>query len=1411
MKQLVRVHPAQTQMSMVRKRATEPTLDSMLDEMTDDQELSVTIISSQMYLGDIQERMRCLKNTCNQNSESKVPILDVSNLTERDLFFLVSIFVQKSEKDGLESVSNSRKDLQRQLSKYIPYCKLQEPPITKPAKEQKNCTSCFFVLSTHTCSACGNRFCQPCLHTKIVLPRLGLNSPQPVCTACLATSQHKDMEDWMEAGKNLLKEDTKAAIGCFLMATSACEDEVPPTLQLARFLVDNGYPEMAIPFMASVILYCNDPKQLLKVYLIVATAFRRIAENASIEVTEQWKLLLAAKEASSLARSEGRAMADTTLEMLDQLSKRTDEINEALHAAVAVKDKKFAQQMNGYLALLDLAWQQRDWDNLLKVVLNDSLLNGDILVKEDGVIEALEQFVSGKEKYIEQMLPDDRFPIMFLRGLVKLHHQSISPGVSDIEVAAWSGFHSNWLCEAAVKIVLKLLMKGEGNVLPLEEVRAACNTLQRQILEKSLGNEKTCPVFFRTLEELAPPSTSKQQWPNISVTGHNVKIFRKYEQAISKNIASGDLSEHEAALAYLDLFKTCEHPSEAAMCFLTAGLWFLKELSVTSSKLDKYTIKKAIMCCMETAHQIAVFSLHPGMQMYISRLSIAVALCTIQLSGDFATEEDGKILIQLLHTFVYSCRFCPFWNAPIVNLSEVYLMNLLSGRLHTEFTLGLTDIDEQQRPVDTSELKYQLYENDLRHFHSLDDPDDAHVEAMNEFLKTKGWSMDDVTNLLYSPLTPYDAEGWLMQQPVLGVPQEFAELRGLVIDMDENRPSIELLVEKSNRRNVGLFSMSDIHTALDLKKDELMPMFFSLDPPKGSRNQRFHPFQEFRYFSENFTDTDLLHTMFHTDYLLKSFSVGTEVSCKPPFNQRPCTEGLLAKLPYSLQQVLRPVAERGHSHNRVHRFCIQADEIVLDESEQTGPKKLVRIGHVKMAIRSHLLLPDREGKMQDAPEDDDPDSPEAKFAADLTEHYDEICKYFPMLARLRELCKVQRIGIIVNSELERLERKANDYDLVIPNDIVVDALGSMYLSMPRNAMKQARKMLASFTNELHSLTAYGKKSPRQNPCKWVPAALLKQKRPDGNTFSLCYGGVCLNPKVRHNRVLDSQTTTTTRIPQRSSSRPQVFTYNQTASARASGAQQSSGRPQASDPPLRQHPTRGAAPAGRNGGGKGGSSGGGGGKSGGGGGGKSGGSGSGKNGGGGSNGGGGNDKIRYLLWLVVATYVVMYIATNNKPKPPRDPTTTEDKSKATSAQPKGSDKPPTRKERVSEKIQPYEGASKQNLNSRDEAIWIQHANNDITPNGKSNFVIYRIKFSDGQFYIGRTTQALEARMTQHDRDIEKGTKTLGKHAASMRAAGKTADYEIEILCAAKTKEGLIALEQMYINHFGAVGKGLNVYK
>ena len=90
-----------------------------------------------------------------------------------------------------------------------------------------------------------------------------------------------------------------------------------------------------------------------------------------------------------------------------------------------------------------------------------------------------------------------------------------------------------------------------------------------------------------------------------------------------------------------------------------------------------------------------------------------------------------------------------------------------------------------------------------------------------------------------------------------------------------------------------------------------------------------------------------------------------------------------------------------------------------------------------MVVRTSPQFPGLDGKLRDI-KDEDPDSPESKFARDLTENYNEIAKYFPMFGRLRELCKLQILGVILGGIMEDMQNKANGEGITIPPHILPD-------------------------------------------------------------------------------------------------------------------------------------------------------------------------------------------------------------------------------------------------------------------------------------------------------------------------------------------------------------------------------------
>ena len=388
-------------------------------------------------------------------------------------------------------------------------------------------------------------------------------------------------------------------------------------------------------------------------------------------------------------------------------------------------------------------------------------------------------------------------------------------------------------------------------------------------------------------------------------------------------------------------------------------------------------------------------------------------------------------------------RFCPIWHFPSVPLSEAILLCLKSGRYHVKYLLDLQFVEEAKRPISRSEMLYQIHENDIAGICPLEDSSGA--RAMEEMLHENGWTWSDVVDLMTSPLSPRDSEGWLIQQQTLGIDMPFAKLTGFVVNTSADRPSIEIVAVPADPSCglVGLFSMDDVQTVLQLAAADAYPIHFSLDPP--NLHQKYHPFYKCRYAPKELQNSLFLHTLFEADYLLKFFSGGVEVSAKPPFESRLCSEGLTKNLPPEIVEAIKPLSERGSSSPHGHRFWIQVDT-VESSIKETAQKVEFKLGDPKISIRSHPHVPgpDLYNKEQDTEFEDDPESPEAKFVSDFTSHYHEISKHFPMFARLRELAKLQTLVPIILTTKGFLKRKADGVGLEVPTFLLTEIQQDAY-------------------------------------------------------------------------------------------------------------------------------------------------------------------------------------------------------------------------------------------------------------------------------------------------------------------------------------------------------------------------------
>ena len=956
----------------------------------------------------------------------KVAIIDFSGATVADLNFLMQLFTGCSREEADHYSSDS---MLQSLSTFIPVVNVQPTKMTQEI--QGRCISCNQMCSSY-CVNCGNASCANCAFKKRVY-RLNLASLQNICKPCFQSLYKKDGELWKEQSLKFIHAGDSSSLvvahGCMIMALCGGVNSNELLYAVGKRLLQQNYYETSLQFLISF-LFSGTNLESVKACMSIATALEKLSDRPQMDYICKLSCLMAANDFYTATQKITEAGTSTI--SVPSLDRNAEVLTKKLHTLYNEEKDKCAAEA---AKQLDTAWANRNFYKMISV-LTTTLDNKYGSHFDDYAMIGLEAFLSTKN--IKLMRNEDSAAMLFFQGVMKLY-KGEQLGYLDIEQAVLKGYHSEWMQRAAIDVLMTKLLYNLGNSMPHEGLHTALKNLNVHDL---LSKDSKCLAALKIKSnDLAPPYT--RHWPELCVTGVNSRATFKYEKAVIQMYHNSEWTAIDVALAYIDFIPSLEHPAEICVCFLLAGLWFLKELEVTvkqfglhqvrgtlSSKI--YAIKRAVFVCVGYAFCASQEHFHPGMQLYTSRVGLQIILRTKNYAETYFTSQNSELLSQMVKTIFQVAKFCPFWNFPIVMACEAPLLHIITGELHSAFTLSLQYAEPMKCiPFTEPELKYQLYENNLRHLCSLEEPDEVHLQAMESLLSERNWTMEDVSSLMKSPLSPRCNEGWLIQQTELGVPMEYASLEGFVLDLDNSAgPSLQLLAVPADSINVGLVSKNDIWEFLQLPPG---PLFFSLDPP--NEDLRFHPFQAFRYEPKELKGSTLLHTMFEADYLLKSFSVGTEVSAIPPFKQRPCSEGLIANLPEYLQKVLKPMSERGQSSSHMQRFWIQADDLIYDENEMNG-KLTVKIKNPNMFIRTHPLMMDVDGKLKDTEENVNKDSPEFKFAAELSSHYEEIGKHFPIFARLREIYKLLLLHNIIQNTLENYKDKAEAKSITVPQSVI---------------------------------------------------------------------------------------------------------------------------------------------------------------------------------------------------------------------------------------------------------------------------------------------------------------------------------------------------------------------------------------
>ena len=991
----------------LRKQECSTALKCIVD-LSNNELNDVQLVSN---VSKLQQRLQTIHHyTSGQLLRTEHHIVPLNNLSNEDLQLL---FLQFS------TARMNHNEMLHYLKSIVPTVRNTEK---KFISSERTCSHVSIVSCRTTCFRCSKELCWQCKPQPVLSARLGTVDPQPLCSSCISYIRQLDADDWMSACLHFLKIDTieatKVAFGCLTMVLFNNEKTLKPVIKVARNLFNKGLLEFAMSLLATVLHQSNDRNELLHAHLLSSSVLESLAKLPGSHWDAKLKLLEAAKESILWATNniDGSAVEVPNMHLL---AKRT---NSTICKLAEQKEADYYNQIMGF-------WQKKDCESILKLLSNE---RGEI---SDAIIQALQRFISPYESHLDRMRPDDRSALLFFCGLLQIYQKNFPSAIKDIEKAAWNSYHGNWLSKAVMDALFDIIEKHSlFSVKKLIDVCLSQNILTICNIPLTEHDDRGLSLIFPSDDELVP-SSLPVNWPGLYVPGLNVKGHKKFENAVASQVKTGKWNQWEAALAYIDYVPACNSSAEVTICLISSSLWILKYLQCNSgiSNSVKFatlkTLASIVMLVRDLARHLSL-----AMRVYAFRLCLGALLHSLQITKSLATEEISTIVVELIHSILYNCRFCPFWQVPSVGLSEAELLRIKVDRFHGEFVVRLQNLNSSQRPINEAELRYQLYENDLLHVYPLNDSANAHDRAVEELLKEKGWSWNNVSDLMTSPLSPRDSEGWLIRKSTLGVSMEYASFKGFVFNIDPNNPSVEILVEPANviQGKIGLFSQEDVETVLQLDSD--YGLFFSLDPP--SVDQQFHPFQEWNYEPKRLQNTLFLHTMFETDYLMKSFSVGAEVSAKPPFKQRPCKDGLTKGLPFHVAEAIKPVSDRGSRARGAHRFWIQADELIYSETK-SGSRIEYRLGELQMKVRSHPLIPGLDGKLKDTDYGNDPNSPEAKFASDLTFAYDEISKHFPMFARLRELAKLQFLRLALSSVLDSLCKQN------VPDDVAFKILKSI--------------------------------------------------------------------------------------------------------------------------------------------------------------------------------------------------------------------------------------------------------------------------------------------------------------------------------------------------------------------------------
>lgn len=825
---------------------------------------------------------------------------------------------------------------------------------------------------------------------------------------------------WFEKGKKYLKEkDFMNSIQCFYLSNLITANG-RGFINIAKVLTQMEYPNSAMSLLYSVLKKTQlNSRYLSALHVISAMTLNQLKTNKKI-----------LREALSTAENSEK-LEESVQKWKSQL---IEEIEAERIKKIDDKVKAFMEYFNsGNVPLILL---------LLAACLEDH---------QSSILKFTTQLFAKNGHRLSELDRESSFIMLFFRGITHILKEppNYVEGIPDI-------VQSLLLIPSteAFNCITEIFSNSRRRTALCRQINSTKNLRMNQAL----------PLLFGDLSLPPCPAFADKLRSNVHIVA-----LKKCERGIAKEYQGKPL---ETAFGYCDIAFACPDSGSMVNCLLLASYYFSVALEAEQDKPTVYGLKEVIFILLTQVVSMQD-KMNPSMMIYSSRFSLAISWKTINVAtkklGTCFSEREAVISSLFLSNV---CTWTPVFPLgiglnPMFSIDLLYqncimrelLQKMLNHyRENPQFGSKLLaphqvnyiifdgywhnwlDFEDSKIEIDIEKLEEMDKKEKDRLIEKMDcarrdkEENEKREICMGFLLHERSWNAQQVASNINWWGIPRTRDGWISPEtskaPWTSQRCPFRSLNGFSLNLSTGE--IQYFVQDAPRgTNDGLFGHQDIAEVMSLGIEN---SFFSLDQPESSdpssreRDFPHHPFQQMRYEPKHMVKSDYLQTMLHTDYILKFFTTGVEVNPNPPFLIRSAQEGLMQRLPDRLKRLMVPIQGHRGGKGQAHRFWIEAGEIPFKKETQSNEDTIrVYFGAVPMKIKKHLLRKDSNGKLVD---DDDPydDSIEAKFARDLTTHYDDIGAYFPEFSRLRELAKISAMYKLINSFRMGMEEQLNNVD-----------------------------------------------------------------------------------------------------------------------------------------------------------------------------------------------------------------------------------------------------------------------------------------------------------------------------------------------------------------------------------------------